>query len=310
MGIPGPHVALAASPSQPAGVSELRFADPLDGWAFGPALWATHDGGSRWQPVSLPGAGAGTKVLDLAAAGGRVYALAIDLGPGPGSGRARLYSSPAHGDAWAPVSGVEASTYGGGTIILHGHSAWVLVDPGLSGAHFWRSSGGHALAATPPPCPGVGGRRPFVAAASSSDLVAACGSQAGTGQEAKTVYTSTDGGQTFAAAGDAPREGDLEGVAASPSAIVVAAASGASELYASFDGGRTWQTVVSDTASGGQPWHDLGFTSATQGIVIEGSPPAARPGAGSGAGSAGSRPSRLLETTDGGRTWETVTFSR
>ena len=34
-----------------SGVSALRFADPLDGWAYGPDLWATHDGGTTWTQV-------------------------------------------------------------------------------------------------------------------------------------------------------------------------------------------------------------------------------------------------------------------
>ena len=38
-----------------AGVSALRFADRLDGWAYGPDLWATHDGGTTWTQVNLSG---------------------------------------------------------------------------------------------------------------------------------------------------------------------------------------------------------------------------------------------------------------
>src|ERR1700676_22227 len=41
----------ASSPDQ--GVSEVRFADARDGWAFEPQLWSTHDGGVHWRQSSL-----------------------------------------------------------------------------------------------------------------------------------------------------------------------------------------------------------------------------------------------------------------
>src|SRR4029077_6930929 len=40
-GIPGPPTVLA--PDQNAGVHEVRFADPNNGWVFGAEIWATHD---------------------------------------------------------------------------------------------------------------------------------------------------------------------------------------------------------------------------------------------------------------------------
>ena len=33
-----------------SGVSQLRFLDTSDGWAFGPQLWVTHDGGAALDP--------------------------------------------------------------------------------------------------------------------------------------------------------------------------------------------------------------------------------------------------------------------
>lgn len=45
----------APSASSLPGVSEVRFADLLDGWVFGPALFATHDGARTWQQVTLGG---------------------------------------------------------------------------------------------------------------------------------------------------------------------------------------------------------------------------------------------------------------
>ena len=54
VGIPAPRFLLARWPGQ-RGLSYLRFADPLDGFAFGSQLWVTHDGSATWHHVPLPG---------------------------------------------------------------------------------------------------------------------------------------------------------------------------------------------------------------------------------------------------------------
>jgi photosystem II stability/assembly factor-like uncharacterized protein len=84
---------------------------------------------------------------------------------------------------------------------------------------------------------------------------------------------------------------------ASTSTIVIAAASGASYLYASFNSGRTWSTVDQDTDGGGLPWSDIGFTTPLQGVVIEGQ-----------VGITGTA-SRLFVTHDGGHSWSPASFS-
>src|ERR1044071_8436552 len=55
------------------GVTEVRFADDLHGWAFEPALWATSDGGATWQREAPPGGG--HLVLALAGDAAGVYAV-------------------------------------------------------------------------------------------------------------------------------------------------------------------------------------------------------------------------------------------
>jgi hypothetical protein len=68
----------------PAAARSIRFADSSDGWAFGPALYATHDGGRHWTAISMPGA-----VTELAPGLGEVFASSPrPLDHAPGTGRA------------------------------------------------------------------------------------------------------------------------------------------------------------------------------------------------------------------------------
>src|SRR5437867_77740 len=55
------------------GVTQVRFADALHGWAFEPALWATGDGGTTWKRRTIPGGG--RLVLALAADANGAYAV-------------------------------------------------------------------------------------------------------------------------------------------------------------------------------------------------------------------------------------------
>ena len=48
-GAPAPKT---GPPSGATGVSGLRFLDGVNGWAFGPQLWSTHDRGNTWTRVS------------------------------------------------------------------------------------------------------------------------------------------------------------------------------------------------------------------------------------------------------------------
>ena len=97
--IPAPAAPLAV---RNGGYSELRFADPEDGFAFDPALYATHDGGQTWHPVDVGGV-----VADLATTSGQVYAVV-----GPSNARSatslRLVRSPINRDAWTTVSAAGA----------------------------------------------------------------------------------------------------------------------------------------------------------------------------------------------------------
>jgi photosystem II stability/assembly factor-like uncharacterized protein len=78
-------------------VGQLRFANSggLDGWAFGGALWSTHDYGVSWQKPTLPVSG---EVSALEAWGDNVYAAVQH------DGHASLIGSSVRDDHWSVIT--------------------------------------------------------------------------------------------------------------------------------------------------------------------------------------------------------------
>lgn len=287
-GIPAPSVGVGSGPE----ADEIRFADPMDGWVFGhQVLESTHDGGAHWSNVPLPGGGS---IQSLEAGAGFAYALVI-TGNGANPAPAAVYRTPAGADTWSVVPGGTVPNAVAGVVLVHGPSLWMVVQP-AAGASVFRAYSGGTWATRSLPCQGPSGDA--IAAADTVDMAVVCASGAAAGQQPKLVYVSADAGSSWKAAGSAPQGGDTLGLAmASTSSLVISAASGASELYGSFDGGRTWTTVEQDTSGGGLPWEDLGFTDASQGVVVEGQ-----------VGIPGSR-THLYITRDGGHSWSPVGFT-
>ncbi len=95
------------------GVTSLLFADARDGWAYGPGLWATHDGGASWQRI-------GTKrwaVQSMAATDGHVVATLLSCDPYASdcdSPSPVVRTSPVGRDAWRAVSGADDSCHAAG----------------------------------------------------------------------------------------------------------------------------------------------------------------------------------------------------
>lgn len=120
-------------------VSQLRFAKRdtggYDGWAFGDALWSTHDSGASWSDAGSPAG----RVTALEAWGG--YAYAGVSSPTPGAATAVLYRTPMATDDWlpvdvgAPLDSVAALAAGRGVVGLIGtsgpHSTLYLSPDGL-----------------------------------------------------------------------------------------------------------------------------------------------------------------------------------
>jgi hypothetical protein len=256
-------------------------------------LWTTHDGGAHWAPTTLPGVEAGADVFDLEAGSGSVHVAVIDSS----STAVRILTSPADRDGWT-LSPTKVQIGGGpvplAQVVTQGATGWVLeVDRVVVGG---ARLVGDAWQPWPPPCVDAGGSA-FLAASTPSALVAVCNE--GQWNERPRVvgaYLSGDNGTTFSPAPVLVPLAEASAVAsATPGVAVVAGRTegGADVLVATFDGGATWTTV--HTVDGDRSWNDLGFTSATQGVVVEIS----------SAGDTGS----LLMTLDAGHTWHQVPIS-
>ncbi len=289
----------STSGSTPA-VSEVRFADKLDGWIYGPSLFATHDGGATWQQVSLGGS-----VVSLETSGGYVDALVSPCTASQGqecTGPLLLYQAQATGGGFSSVlTGPSVSSTGGVHLYLSLHApvgfvnmngvgepnqAVVYATSNLANPSGWK--------AFPDPCARLTnyGFDAFVAPDSTS-LYTLCSGQGAAGSVIKAVVKTVSGASVVT--GTPPAGGDPEALAAtSAGTLVVSAASGASWLYRSTDGGATWTTA--DTFNdGGIGFNDLGFTTSTQAVVIHGVP-----------GPPSNVVSQLLMTTDGGASWSVV----
>jgi hypothetical protein len=107
------------------GVSNLHFADAEDGWAFGPALWATHDGGIHWQAVNVGGT-----VVAMASGTGTVYAVVVEpcqSGEVQCRYAGHLFRSPAGQDHWTEVPNVSAQfAPDSSSLVVEGQTVYLL----------------------------------------------------------------------------------------------------------------------------------------------------------------------------------------
>ena len=288
-GLPAPVVPLS-SPGG-TGVWGIRFATPEHGFVFGDGLWQTTDGGQRWASAASPGG----SDLSLAVIDGQVLALTATCSAQGGCAESgTLLRRPLAGGAWSQVTQVRTAGITDPTDMIATQAGVAAVLDG--GDVAVTSNGGVTITRHPTPCTTAAMMRGVSVAVIAPDgLALLCTGQGYTGHTVKTVYTSGNLGATWIKAGVPASAGDGGTIAAaSPAHLVIATASAASWLYYSGDGAAQWQTVLTEP-DGGQGWADLGFTTASDGVVIHG--PASKGFAG-----------QLMLTQDGGLTWRQVSF--
>ena len=289
--VPSPQL---ASPAVAGQVRAVRFADPQDGWVYGSRLLATHDGGRSWRAVALPDLGRPlADVVTLTVLDGFADALVAEgLNPNIG-GPSRLYVSDITRDDWRPVAGVGGSGNWGTLTSADGAGYASVTAESFAGGgapivttglDYFRSLDGRSWARLPtPPC-----ATGILAAATSTVLYLVCGGrEVAAGAQAKPVYRSDDGGDTWIPVASAPFGGDLDGAAASPDTLLVAWYSGDAGIYASLDNGGHWASAYTGKIPAGIGIIEMAMTTATQGYAID------------------SR-SLLVMTHDAGRHWAVV----
>jgi hypothetical protein len=217
-------------------VSEVRFADSSNGYAYGQQLWSTHDGGRTWTQQHL-----GNSVSDLAIGDGYVYALAYT------KGQSHLLRSIVGSDQWAMLSNVGSGYLSslwvqGPTVIVQAGSR-LLVSNNV-GVQFARKRGvTHAGDCGYDGGPGA--------------LWALCT----TGMAPDDIVLSGDLGNHFSKAAQVPN-GPINAFAAASGTTAVA--SGQGPLYRTVNGGGSWHRVAAPAGA----WTYLGFTDATHGVAI------------------------------------------
>lgn len=225
-------------------ISSIRFAvDGENGWAYGRALWATHDGGSTWSKVgSLSG-----KVERLEIASGRAIALVKD------GDKWSAWGSPVASDDWSEldVALTDPSDLAvvGSIVVIADRSA----DEGVTAAS---SNGGAEFSRFASPCsPDLSGGTLSVTADS---VWLSC--PTGT---AASVFVSHDAGRSW---------DPVEAEESLPNSVLVGARTSSSTILAVrgqveilSDQGKSQTVPIKDL---GQPTF-AGFTNQNVGYVLD-----------------------------------------
>jgi hypothetical protein len=279
-----------------SGVTELRFADAVHGWAFEPALWATSDAGVTWRRQVLPGGG--HQVLALAGNAQGVYAL---VSPCPMNqlcdDRVTLWRTMPGQASWTQVA-ITLPVFSGfhlALLAVHGPVAYLgLPTPGSNDPDVLSVTlDGQQWDSRPDPCSKPANEYlSGVAPISDTRVALLCQSDIGFGKSAKRAMRSTDTAETIVPAGVLPQYGIVSELAAAPNGTLAIASSSIGSWIYRNGGGQTWTKPV-DLGDGGMGWNDIVFTTNQTGFVIHG--PAAL--------CCGGGPGELWTTTDGGVTW-------
>lgn len=278
VGIPSPPVSATD-------VTQLRFANALDGYAFDPELWATTNGGTSWTKIATTG-----EVTELEAADGEAYVLTCATSSASCQS-VELLSSQVGTRDWQKVSTPTPVEYHA-QFALSGEDLYLLAG-GENDVLLYSADKGASFATRASPC------HPSLdcSVTPAADGTPTLWSAAATGTEAG-AWVSDNGGQTWHTASPlmAGFPNSL-GLAAASSSVALAwpGQQTSGELPAAMDrtanGGKSYSTVLSSA------WIVLwaGFSDPARAYAIV---------AAMDTGARG--PTRLAESINGGVTWHQV----
>ncbi|MDX6296223.1 MAG: hypothetical protein QOI51_80 [Nocardioidaceae bacterium] len=256
----------------PRSVSELRFAKrpdgTYDGWAYGNALWSTHDSGTTWSAVRSPDG----QVTSLEASGGYVYA-AVSTGT-PLARSAALYRSPTSTDQWSPVltglTHVESLAAANGII--------GVIDAGAGSPRLFTSTDGLTWHLQQAACPA--GRRP-AALSSAGNTTTGIGSLWLTcvrGNTAVVRYLDTDNPAVWVRARGTFTDPVSVAARTPLDALVTGAGAGSTQDVTGTHAPASWSSESPSSVE------FFGFTNDHYGYLM-------------------ANDGSILGTTDGGHTW-------
>lgn len=267
-------------------VTDIRFGDGKNGWAFGGDFWQTTDSGLTWSPVVVAGATQQLAVQRLAAANNRAWAIALTSASSDTGAVYAVYSTTYPGGSWAKVD--SAGTFGSAEPMLgvEGTTAVVIGTDATTGKQRAVIAKGGSTSFAPLP----GSNLPCTYApgdpvsTTTNALWLACASAGGL----SGAYVSPDFGTTWqTASSKLSSTWAAIGAVDDKSAIV---ATGGKLLRVNVDGSTA--SVSTPNLPSATQFAFIGFTTAQDGFAI----PVVN----------GTR--QLWRTTDAGNHWSVVKF--
>jgi len=234
------------------GATRVAFANPNDGYLFGPGMYTTSDGGRNWRQATGP------TVDDLAVEGRTVVRIVHDHSGCPGPCKQRIQRAMAGGSSWVTATiftgygapGTLALSSTGLVYALFGDNlaAGVIHQPTLlrspaRGITWTRLTDG---------CAAKGGSEAVAVAAAAQRVALLCADHGG-GAGANAIRLSADEGATFSAPHPAPVWFAGRIAMTARRIFVATSARGGQgpaefEIAASQDDGQHWKIVVRDAA--------------------------------------------------------------
>lgn len=258
--IPAPRAPLHTGDGSSNSIDTLRFATPLDGFAYDAQsmrsaeaasnpIWETRDGGAHWRRLGL------RHVLAFTTSGGHVLAVTASCHNGD-CARLEVRRRALGGVGWSsqrlPVGHVESLV----AMTAEGSSLWLSLSP-TAGRHpdqllLTSTDAGRTFIRRNSPCfTGLGG---VLVASSSSVIWAVCPSGMLAG-----AFRSADGGATWSPLHTGRELANSAQIAPASDSTAILETGDQTELLRTTDAGATFATVY-PVRSGF--WTFIGFTDA------------------------------------------------
>ncbi len=258
----------------------------------GEYLLATQDGARHWSTVSLAGLDPTGQINISSVTVFNDLVFAVGTGE---DATVTIYSGATTANTLRPVARLAATglPYDYAKITSIGGVLQVAAGNSYHTERYWYSHDGRTFTGAPVPCP-VNSTTPSLAGPQGGRVQVVCSGDPADpqpGEQVKNLVVAPALGKAFGNAGPLPVTGYEQAFAtiSATAAVTATQAADANLLYATFDGGKTWQNTLTVTDVLGM-W-DLAFPGSGTGYLVAGLPQ-------SPIGA-----SHVYRSTDGGHTW-------